>query len=126
MAQARQMGHRDGDSVQQDSLTVETIDHDTGTHAYRLRLTGELDLDSASKLTQRFDECIDGGAMLIVVDASQVQFMDSSGMRAIIGAGNKMSAGGGQLLIDGISGAVQQVLEISGVLERYRKKAEPA
>lgn len=120
------MGHRDGDSVQQDSLTVETIDHDTATHAYRLRLTGELDLDSASQLTERFDECIDGGALLIIVDASHVQFMDSSGMRAIIGAGNKMSAGGGQLLIDGISGAVQQVLEISGVLERYRKKAEPA
>lgn len=126
MTQGRQIGHRDGDSVQQDSLTVDTIDHDTGAHAYRLRLTGELDLDSAAQLTERFDECIDGGALLIVVDASQVQFMDSSGMRAIIGAGNKMSACGGQLLIDGISGAVQQVLEISGVLERYRKKPETA
>ena len=64
---------------------------------------------------------IDEGATVIVLDASAVDFVDSSGLRAIIRCGSRIADNGGRLFIDGMSGAVQRVLEISGLIDRYRK-----
>jgi anti-sigma B factor antagonist len=107
--------------MEQSALRVVAIKQDVAANAYHLRLTGDLDLDSAPTLTEQFDRCIDAGATLIMLDATDVQFMDSSGMRAIITAENRLSAVNGRLLIDGISGAVQRVLEVSGLIDRYRR-----
>ena len=54
----------------------------------------------------------------------RVEFLDSYGLRAIIAVGNSLSALGRRLPIDGMSGAVRRVLEISGVLERYRARTD--
>ena len=37
--------------------------------------------------------------------------------RAIVAAGNRLNEGGGKLFIEGMSGAVQKVLEISGLID---------
>ena len=50
-----------------------------------------------------------------------MEFLDSSGLRVILGASNKLSAQEGQLLIEGASSAVERVLEITGVIERLRQ-----
>jgi anti-anti-sigma factor len=124
---AHQPGHmkREGHPMDDEtSLTVETVGHETDTHAYRLQLTGELDLASAPLLITRVEECIAVGAKLVIIDAADVEFIDSSGLRAIISAGNLLADTGGRLLIDGVSGAVQQVLEISGLIDRYRQTAD--
>jgi anti-sigma B factor antagonist len=57
---------------------------------------------------------------LIVLDASDVEFLDSSGLRVIVASGIRLSNAGGRLLIEGMSGAVQRVLEVSGLIEQYR------
>lgn len=90
------------------------------SHVYRVVARGEIDLASAPILTARLDELIDDGATVIILDATGVSFLDSTGLRAILGASNRLSDIGGQLLIEGMSGAVRAVLEISGLLERYR------
>jgi anti-anti-sigma factor len=51
-----------------------------------------------------------------------VTFLDSSGLREIIKAGNLLAARDGQLLIEGATGATQRVLEITGMLEQYRAR----
>jgi anti-sigma B factor antagonist len=94
---------------------------ETGLPAVRLTARGEIDAGSAQVLTSAFDELIAGGAAVVVLDASHVEFMDSSGLRVIISAGNRLSETGGQLFIEGMSGAVQKVLEISGLIEQYRR-----
>lgn len=106
-------------------LSMETREQaSTGPHAYHMTVKGELDLDNAATLTTRLDDLIASGATLVTLDASGVSFMDSTGLRAIVAAGNKLSARGGRLLIEGVSGAVQRVLEITGLLQRYQ--ADPA
>lgn len=89
-------------------------------HAFRITAHGEIDLESAPRLTEAMDAVIDEGATLVILEASDVEFLDSSGLRAIVRAGNRLTAAGGQLLIEGMSGAVQRVLEISGVIDQYR------
>lgn len=90
------------------------------SHVFHVVARGEIDLASAPVLTARLDQLIDDGATVIVLNASGVSFLDSTGLRSIIGASNRLSDIGGQLLIEGMSGAVRAVLEISGLLERYR------
>lgn len=89
-------------------------------HGYRVVAKGDVDLDTAPRLAQAIGALIDEGATLIVLDAGGIDFLDSSGLRVIVNCDNRLSAAGGRLLIDGISGAVQRVLEVSGLIEQYR------
>jgi len=89
-------------------------------HGYRVAARGEVDVRTAPELARALDALIDQGARLIVLDASDVEFLDSSGLRVIVATGIRLSNGGGRLLIEGMSGAVQRVLEVSGLIEQYR------
>jgi anti-sigma B factor antagonist len=93
---------------------------DMSQHAFRITPTGEIDIESAPKLESVFDELIEAGASMVVLDATSIEFIDSTGLRAIVAAGNRLDAIGGRLLIEGMSGAVQRVLEVTGLIDRYR------
>ena len=117
-----------GISGSTDDLHLSTIapSDPAESHVFHVVARGEIDLASAHVLTARLDQLIDDGATVIVLNASGVSFLDSTGLRAIIGASNRLADIGGQLLIEGMSGAVRAVLEISGLLERYRTAAADA
>ena len=88
--------------------------------SYRLVARGDIDMATAPQLAEALQSLIEQGATLIILEAADVQFLDSSGLRVIVNSANKLSAAGGRLLIEGMSGAVQRVLEVSGMIERYR------
>ncbi len=90
-----------------------------GTPIYRVVARGEVDIATAPQLKIAFDNAINDGALLVILDASQIEFLDSSGLRVIVNTSNRLSEEGGRLLIEGMSGVVQRVLEISGLIERY-------
>jgi len=81
---------------------------------------GAIDVTTAPKLSEVLDHAIDDGARLVVVKLEHVSFMDSSGLRALVVAADRLNALDGQLLVDGASAAVSRVLEITGVIERLR------
>ena len=89
-------------------------------HAVRLVARGELDMHVGPVIVERVSDLADEGVKLIILDLAGVTFLDSSGLRGIIQAGNLLAGRDGQLLIEGASGATQRVLEITGLLERYR------
>ncbi|MEO8695886.1 MAG: STAS domain-containing protein [Acidimicrobiales bacterium] len=93
---------------------------DLGAHAVRLVAQGELDVHVAPVILERVSEFAAKGVKLIILDLGGVSFLDSSGLRGIIQAGNLLAAQDGQLLIEGARGATQRVLEITGMLEHYR------
>ena len=92
----------------------------SGNHAYRIVASGDIDLHTAPRLTEAIEALIADGALLIALDASEIEFLDSSGLRVIVNCANKLSSAGGRLLIEGMSGAVQRVLEITGLIDQYR------
>jgi len=55
----------------------------------------------------------------LVVDLSQVTFLDSTGIRDLIVAEQALAHRGGRLVICGAHGVVRRCLEITGVLERF-------
>lgn len=82
-----------------------------------LRARGELDVATAPRLASAVDAALESGAHNVLLELDDVTFLDSSGIREIVRARKQLKERGGRLVVDGASGAVQQVLEVSGLLQ---------
>ena len=102
-----------------DPLRVEETT--TDTQSWSVVPAGAVDVYTAPLLNERLDRLIDDGAVLIVLHLHDVDFMDSSGLRVILAASKRIADNGGQLFIEGASGAVQRVLEITDTIEQLRR-----
>jgi anti-sigma B factor antagonist len=49
-----------------------------------LSVTGELDMNTIDVLSERVQQQLDAGAMELVIDFTELAFMDSSGLRLLI------------------------------------------
>jgi anti-anti-sigma factor len=82
---------------------------------HRLVLTGELDIASAPILEATIASLCGNGTSAIVLDLSELTFMDSTGLRAMLAA-DKLCAGHGQTFsLSGATGPVQRLFELTGV-----------
>jgi anti-sigma B factor antagonist len=84
-----------------------------------LAARGELDLATAPRLTARVEAMRQTGARSVLVDLSGVEFCDSTGLRALIGAASEVRAAGGRLAITAgpDDGAVARLLLVTGASE---------
>jgi anti-anti-sigma factor len=111
------------DAVAPARLEITTATADGGTV---LTLSGELDIASAPALERTLD---DFGAPLprrLVIDLTEVTFMDSTGLRALLLARQRAVDGDHELLLCPGPRQVQRVLELSGTLERFSFQDPPA
>jgi anti-sigma B factor antagonist len=92
------------------SLTVRDLP-DLDVHV--VELSGELDVASADFLTHAL---ADVAGSTVVVDLSDLAFMDSSGIGALVVARNRIKAKGlGELVLARPAAIVQKALEIVGL-----------
>jgi anti-sigma B factor antagonist len=108
------------DSEEHGLTTSVEAGHGGDPSAVRVTVRGIVDLSSAPLFQQQLDAVLDQGAALVLLDARDIRFIDSSGIRVLIHAGDRLESSGGRLLIDGMSAALQRILEVAGLLERYR------
>ena len=94
-------------------------------HAWLLTVAGEFDATSAAVFDEAVEAALDGGARLMTLDLSDVSFLDSSGLRSVVNASNRITERGGRLAVAGLSGAAQRVLELTGLIDRLRHDATP-
>ena len=80
-----------------------------------LFLTGELDVASASALEGAVDGALDGQGDELCLDLAGLDFMDSSGARAIMHAHDKSVSLGSRLVVLSPAPLVRRVLELMGV-----------
>ena len=85
---------------------------------WRIELHGDLDLQSAPALSEQLDELAARQALLVIVSLASVTFLDSSGLRALVHGARALEEAGGRLLVEGASGAVARVLELTDLLRR--------
>ena len=69
--------------------------------AYRITVSGELDLKSVESFAAELTRMEDSGAVETVIDLGQVEFIDSSGMIAIVQARKRFQGAGRHLRIFG-------------------------
>jgi anti-anti-sigma factor len=83
-----------------------------------LALSGELDLANAPVIAARVDALrANGRPARVVVDLSELEFCDSTGLRALIGAATEIRAAGGRLVVSVGDGNVARLLTITGAAE---------
>lgn len=75
---------------------------------------GELDHHTAELLSAPLDDAIERGRVRLVIDCSQLEFCDSTGLNVLLGARLKAEAGGGGVHLAGMLPVVARVFEITG------------
>lgn len=84
-------------------------------------LSGEIDHHSARELRQNIDETAERTRpKRLILDFSQVQFMDSSGIGLIMGRYKLMQLLGGKLTISNLPPKIEKVVSLAG-LDRLAK-----
>lgn len=85
-----------------------------------LSLAGELDIASAPLLEQAAEGLERSGDRPLVIDLSEVTFMDSTGLRALLLVRQQAAEGDRQLFLRPGPRQVQRVFELSGTLDRFQ------
>ncbi|NUK02443.1 STAS domain-containing protein [Streptomyces lunaelactis] len=75
---------------------------------------GELDHHTADLLRAPLDEALEQGRVRLVIDCSQLEFCDSTGLNVLLGARLKAEAAGGGVHLAGMLPVVARVFEITG------------
>ena len=80
-----------------------------------VRLAGEVDLYTAPQLRQSMLGLIDDGAAKVVVDLSDVTFIDSTALGVLIGGVRRLHAAGGAMALVVTTRPVGRVRSITGL-----------
>ena len=83
-----------------------------------LTLRGELDPHTAPLLHDQIDRATaDGSTRTLVLDVAGLRFIDSSGLRVIIGAHKTMTARSGRLVLRDPTDTTRRLLDITGLTD---------
>jgi anti-sigma B factor antagonist len=98
------------------------IRRDLASSTHTLRLSGELDLTSAGMLETSIAEICADGAREVVLDMSDLRFMDSTGLRSLLVSQEVCTVNECAFSIGLVTPQVERLLELSGMTERLRGK----
>lgn len=98
-------------------LTIRAAQSDD---VYLLALYGELDLSQGHRLEAALRRAEASGARSIVVDLSALHFMDSTGLRILLGAQRRCEASGRPFELLRGPRTVHRVFEVAGFAEHFR------
>jgi anti-sigma B factor antagonist len=99
-----------------EALSVEIKpEHDGDAIVYTLK--GSLDFETAPSLRAALIDSADEGKHDIVVDLSHVEFLDSSGLGALIGAHKRALEHKGRLRLIINAGPIARLFTITGLME---------
>src|SRR5438094_8666730 len=76
-------------------------------------LKGEIDLHVSPTVTAALNDVIDKKPERLVVDLSDVSYIDSAGLAALIQAMQKVEGYGGKFMLAGLQETVRSIFEIS-------------
>jgi RND superfamily putative drug exporter len=103
-------------------LGVNVEQRDSGV---RVELTGELDLASAALLRERLEQVERGHPELLVLDLRRLRFMDSSGLREVIGAVRRGHEKGRRVVLVRGQGPIEDLLDVTRVDEITQTVEDP-
>jgi len=103
------------DNVSSNALaTLETTVDRQGARI--LRISGELDISSVPGVEADLTTAIERDGASLVLDLSELRFMDSSGIAMLLRAADKT----GPVVIRGASRTVAHIIEVTGLTEILR------
>ena len=98
-------------------------EHDHG--APRLVLSGELDLASAEELESKLKQLESSEPQLLMLDLRELEFMDSTGLRAVIAADARARERGARLVVIRAPDEVDRVFRLTRMDQHLELVDEP-
>jgi len=96
-----------------------TIDQQLQERTLVLLLEGRLGHVAGSELTRTLAAAIDAGTKNIVVDLTKIDYVSGRALSTVGAAADRLRAGGGQLVLCGVTEAVRVTLLVAGWLDRF-------
>jgi anti-sigma B factor antagonist len=93
-----------------------TVKEERHGRAVVVRLAGEVDVAASGAVRSRVDAASDGG---LVVELSDVTFVDSSGLRELLRAGMECERRGGRLVLAGVPPVLERLLGLTGTAAMF-------
>jgi len=78
-----------------------------------VKVTGEIDVYTAPEFKSAVNKAIDTGAVDLIIDLTNVSYMDSSGFGILLGATKRVRPKGGTINLLGCSEAITRMLRIT-------------
>lgn len=97
-----------------DELTIDLNTDDGGTLVFKLR--GSLDIATAPTVRATLTEAADKGSLHVIVDLTQLEFLDSTGLGVLIGAHRRAAEHGGSFQLIVSDGPISRLLNITGLV----------
>jgi anti-sigma B factor antagonist len=96
---------------------VQSVELEDGIRAFTVH--GELDMNTAPELERKLDEALTDSSASIMLDLSECEFIDSTGIALIVRAWQRLESNGddrrGRLVLCCINHQVRRLLKITGV-----------
>lgn len=92
-------------------LATSTLDDGIRLIAVR----GEIDLFTAHDVRRAGTEAIDEGAQRVIVDLTDVTFLDSTGLGVLIGLAKRLRPGGGGIAVVNVDDTIATTFSITGL-----------
>jgi len=84
-----------------------------------LRVAGEIDVYTAPELRERFIRLIDDGTRHIIADLRDVDFLDSTGLGALVGSLKRLRLRDGSLDLVTGGGRILQIFQVTGLTRAF-------
>ena len=99
-------------------FAIESEQLNDGVHVFTVR--GELDMNTAPELDRNLEDVLSGGDALVMLDLSECEFIDSTGIALIVRAWQRLDRGAGgegkgRFVLCCINHQVRRLLKITGV-----------
>ncbi len=95
----------------------------SGTGRHIVAVTGELDMAVADGLWERIEPLLTPGGV-VVLDGTEMSFLDSTGLRVLLQAGRHAEEQGAAFRLVVPQEAVRRVLELTGTADRLDTRAD--
>ena len=82
--------------------------------AQLLTLTDRLDAEAAPELEQRCERLISNQTRTLIVNLSTLDYLSSSGLRAMLSTGKSLQEKNGKLVLVATPDPVRQIIELAG------------
>jgi anti-anti-sigma factor len=83
-----------------------------------LHLTGELDLATSAALDAELRRCDESDAARILLDLTELEFIESTGLRVLLDAAARSRANGNRLAMTPPPRQIERTLRLVGVIDR--------
>ncbi|MFM7186612.1 MAG: STAS domain-containing protein [Armatimonadota bacterium] len=92
-----------------------SIDIRTVSDVPVVQLNGELDIDQAVRVREHLDKVMDGGALRLIIDLSDVSYIDSTGLGMLVAVHKRLVAEQGFYVLTVPRASQRKVFEITGL-----------